>query len=126
MTEQEIKALRVGDGVVDIETGQNFYVREFRDGRPVVCHRSWGHWVLYTGQADWCRRETFREYLTRPTGFGGWSWWLFAPIALMSRYGLFIGISTWHDGGWFAVAFIAVLWAVIIWWMHRNYTGKAR
>ena len=71
-------------------------------------------------------RQTFLRFLFSRTGFGRWAWGLFAPIAMMSAYGLFIGISTWHDVGWLAVAFIAVLWAVIIWMAHRNYTGQTR
>jgi hypothetical protein len=120
---------RPGDGIVDC-LGR----RRIVDGIATGCTDDDFRGIIYTDasgnrrklEPTEYRRETFREYLTRPTGFGRWAWWQFAIIALMSCYGLFIGISTWHDGGWFAVAFIAVLWAVIVWWHHRNYTGEAR
>lgn len=72
------------------------------------------------------RRETFMEYLTRPTGFGRTSWPQFAFIQAACIALVIAGVGTWSDGGWVACAMAATIEAVLLWQTHRNYTGKTR
>lgn len=72
------------------------------------------------------RRETFLEYLTRPTGFGRTSWVAFAFIQAMVIGIVSAGVATIDEAGWVAFVMAAAIEAVLVIWSHRNYTGKTR
>lgn len=72
------------------------------------------------------RRETFFEYLTRPTGFGRWTWGQFAFVQLMALGAVSAGVATIDQQGWVAFVVAAAIEAVLVIWSHRNYTGKTR
>ena len=124
---------QAGDGIVDLRPmyrGQRHVV----DGIAVWSHDGKFRGVLYTNfQGDRLlltpgqyRRETFAEYLTRPTGFGRTSWVQFAIIQAACIALVIAGVVTWSDGGWVACAMAATIEAVLLWQSHRNYTGKTR
>jgi hypothetical protein len=120
---------QAGDGIVDND-GYHWVV----DG--IATHSITGEFngILYTNEVGErihlrrgkYRRETFMEYLTRPTGFGRTSWPMFTMIQAACAALLTAGIPTWNDGGWVAVAMLAAIETVLVWQSHRNYTGKTR
>ena len=72
------------------------------------------------------RRETFMEYLTRPTGFGRWTWGQFALIQAMVIGIVSAGVATIDEAGWVAFIMAAAIEAVLVGTSYRNYTGKTR
>ena len=72
------------------------------------------------------RRETFAEFLTRPTGFGRTSWPSFITIQAFVAALLIAGFLTWADGGWIAAAFGLLIEGVLVWQTWWNYTGRNR
>lgn len=95
MNEQEIKALRAGDGVVGIHTGNRAVVRYFENGRHGIEYTSGPKRRLRTPLTPilwgYFRRETFREFLTRPTGFGETRWRSAIPIFLFALLLITVG-----------------------------------
>lgn len=75
---------------------------------------------------DEYRRETFFEYLTRPTGFGRTSWPMFALIQAMVIGIVSAGVATIDQAGWVAFIIAAAIEAVLFGVSYRNYTGKTR
>ena len=122
MTPEQVKALRAGDGVVNIPKRKRYIVRSFTPlGQPVIENEQGETWMLsHLFGAPQYRRETFIEFLTRPDGMGETSWWAVAlpNIALWliaMKYG-----NLWYWPAGTAVVFNALL--VIMGW--RNYTHK--
>jgi hypothetical protein len=74
MTPEQVKALRAGDAVVNTPTGRRYIVRQFQHGHPIVENIQGEGWMLPSWGAPQWRRETFAEFITRPTGFGRISW----------------------------------------------------
>ena len=73
-----------------------------------------------TGREGWIqtydlRRETFWEFITRPSGFGRTGWWKFALIVVLVVLGCVYGAITWGDGGGWAITFavLVVTWVII-------------
>jgi hypothetical protein len=120
---------QAGDGIVDMD-GYHWVV----DGIATDSNTGRFRGILYTNEVGErvmltpCeyRRETFAEYLTRPTGFGRTSWPMFGMIQAACAALLTAGIPTWNDGGWVAVAMVGAIETVLVWQSHRNYTGKTR
>ena len=120
---------QAGDGIVD-----NLDRRWIVDGIATDSNTGKFEGVLFTDMNGdrrmleplEYRRETFMEYLTRPTGFGRTSWPQFAIIQAACIALVMAGVSTWSDGGWVACAMAATIEAVLLWQTHRNYTGKTR
>ena len=120
---------QAGDGIVDND-GNHWIV----DGIATFSDNKGFNGILYTNEMGqrihlkpWeYRRETFMEYLTRPTGFGRTSWPQFAIIQAACIALVIAGVVTWSDGGWVACAMAATIEAVLLWQSHRNYTGKTR
>jgi hypothetical protein len=119
---------QAGDGIIDA-VGRRWIVdgQITRSGTNIVigvtANRGGEREEFYNGD---CRRETFTEYLTRPTGFGRTSWHMFTMIQAACAALLIAGIPTWNDGGWVAVAMVGAIETVLAWQSHRNYTGKTR
>lgn len=120
---------QAGDGIVDND-GYHWIV----DGIATDSNTHDFKGILYTNEVGArvmltpCeyRRETFMEYLTRPTGFGRTSWPQFALIQACCIALVVAGTATWSDGGWVACAMAATIEAVLVWQSYRNYTGKTR
>ena len=120
---------QAGDGIVDND-GYHWIV----DGIATFSSTGRFRGILYTNEVGervmleaWeYRRETFAEYLTRPTGFGRTSWPQFAIIQAACIALVIAGVVTWSDGGWVACAMAATIEAVLLWQTHRNYTGKTQ
>jgi hypothetical protein len=120
---------QAGDGIVDND-GYHWVV----DGIATFSDTGAFRGILYTNESGArvmltpCeyRRETFMEYLTRPTGFGRTSWTAFAFIQTMCAALTIAGAVTWSDGGWVAVSMAVLVETVLVWQSHRNYTGKTR
>jgi hypothetical protein len=124
MTEQEIKSLRAGDGVVGIRTGNRAVVRYFEDGLPGIEYTSYPrngdmglltpiHWEAF-------RRETFIEFLTRPDGMGKTSWWAVA----LPNIGLLLIALKYGDLWYWPVGTAVVFNVVMVYMAWRNYTHK--
>jgi hypothetical protein len=90
--------------------------------------------ILYTNEigerimlkSDEYRRETFGEFLTRPTGFGRTSWVAFAFIQAMVIAIVSAGVATINESGWVAFVVAAAIEGVLITISYRNYAGKTR
>lgn len=67
------------------------------------------------------RRETFFEYLTRPTGFGRTSWLAFALIQWMVIAIISAGVATINEAGWVAFIMAAAIEGVLVGMSYRNY-----
>ena len=120
---------QAGDGIVD-KDGNHWIV----DGIATNSDDHEFDGILYTNEIGerihlrfWqYRRETFAEYLTRPTGFGRTSWPMFALIQCMVIGIVSAGVATIDEHGWVAFVMAAAIEAVLVIWSHRNYTGKTR
>ena len=75
---------------------------------------------------DEYRRETFLQYLTRPTGFGRTSWLTFALIQWMVIAIISAGVATIDEAGWVAFIMAAAIEGVLVGISYRNYTGQTR
>jgi len=121
---------QAGDGIVEISTGQQRIV----DGIATYSHTGEFRGVLFTTngglrvmlEPGLYRRETFLEYLTRPTGFGRWTWGQFAFVQLMVLGAVSAGVATIDEHGWVAFIVVAAVEVGTLFYMHRNYTGKTR
>jgi hypothetical protein len=119
---------QAGDGIVDLD-GNHWVVdgvmTDSQTGEIVgVTSTSYGvREEFYNGTF---RRETFLEYLTRPTGFGRWSWGQFAFVQLMALGAVSAGVATIDEFGWSAFAVVGAVEFVIVRYMHRQYKGKTR
>jgi hypothetical protein len=118
MTPEQVKALRAGDGVMGLHSGNRYIVRSFRDdGWPIAQDKYGTEFCLMWMKI---RRETFREFLTRPSGMGETSWWAVAlPNIGLGLIALKYG-DLWYWPAGTAVAYTALL--VYMGW--RNYTHK--
>ena len=67
------------------------------------------------------RRETFFEYLTRPTGFGRTSWVAFAFIQAMVIAMISAGVATINEAGWVAFIMAAAIEGVLFGMSYMNY-----
>ena len=67
------------------------------------------------------RRETFLQYLTRPTGFGRTSWLAFALIQWMVIAIISAGVATIHEAGWVAFIMAAAIEGVLVGMSYRDY-----
>jgi hypothetical protein len=67
------------------------------------------------------RRETFFQYLTRPTGFGRTSWLAFALIQWMVIAIISAGVATIHEAGWVAFIMAAAIEGVLVGMSYRDY-----
>jgi hypothetical protein len=120
---------QAGDGIVDMD-GYHWVV----DGIATWSDTGAFRGVMYTNEVGEritlergeYRRETFMEYLTRPTGFGRWTWGQFAFVQFCVVVGFIYGFWTIDDRGWIVFPLMAVVEFVIVRYMHRNYTGKTR
>ena len=70
------------------------------------------------------RRETFMEYLTRPTGFGRTSWPMFALIQAMVIGIVSAGVATINEAGWVAFIMAAAIEAVLFGMSYVNYKQR--
>ena len=70
------------------------------------------------------RRETFFEYLTRPTGFGRTSWVAFALIQSMVIAMISAGAATIDEAGWVAFIMGAAIEAVLFGMSYMNYKQR--
>jgi hypothetical protein len=66
-------------------------------------------------------RETFLQYLTRPTGFGRTSWVAFALIQSMVIAMISAGVATINEAGWVAFIMAAAIEAVLFGMSYVNY-----
>jgi hypothetical protein len=67
------------------------------------------------------RRETFLQYLTRPTGFGRTSWLAFALIQWMVIVIISAGVATIDEAGWVAFIMAAAIEGVLFGMSYMNY-----
>ena len=67
------------------------------------------------------KRETFFQYLTRPTGFGRTSWVAFALIQSMVIAIVSAGVATIDEAGWVAFVMAAAIEGVLVGMSYRNY-----
>lgn len=67
------------------------------------------------------KRETFFQYLTRPTGFGRTSWVAFALIQSMVIAMISAGVATINEAGWVAFIMAAAIEAVLFGMSYVNY-----
>lgn len=120
---------QAGDGIVD-KDGNHWVV----DGIATFSSTGRFRGILYTNEVGervmleaWeYRRETFVEYLTRPTGFGRTSWPMFGLIQAMVIGIVSAGVATIDENGWVAFVMAAAIEAVLFGMSYRNYTGKTR
>ena len=70
------------------------------------------------------RHETFKEYLMHPGGPGRFSWAQVIVWALGGAGLVTVGVMTWSERGWIAVAFTAAVYATILFGTIKNYTRK--
>jgi|JI10StandDraft_1071094.scaffolds.fasta_scaffold836397_1 hypothetical protein len=95
MNEQEIRDLRAGDGVVTRISGNRAVVRFFERGVPGIEYTSGPmkgqQTLLNLFTRDHFRRETFREFLIRPDGFGETKWVLAVIIFLGALLCMVVG-----------------------------------
>jgi hypothetical protein len=120
---------QAGDGIVDLE-GYHWVV----DGIATYSDTGAFRGVMYTNEVGEritlergeYRRETFAEYLTRPTGFGRWTWGQFAFVQLMALGAVSAGVATIDEHGWVAFIVVAAVEVGTLFYMHRQYTGKTR
>lgn len=119
--------IRVGDGIVVLSTGEHGIVRKrITHGDE---HTITGVVADFsTGQREaWVRdfrRETFREFLTRPTGFGRTHWVLFSIIQTLVLTMLIYGVATFASGGWVAVLMAIVVDGLLVFGSWMNYTRR--
>jgi hypothetical protein len=124
---------QAGDGIVDLRfahIGQRHVV----DGIETFSGTTVFRGVMYTDEhgeritltPGQYRRETFLEYLTRPTGFGRWTWGQFVGVQLMALGAVSAGVATIDEHGWVAFVVVAAMEVGTLFYMHRNYTGKTR
>jgi hypothetical protein len=66
-------------------------------------------------------RETFLQYLTRPTGFGRTSWLAFALIQWMVIVIISAGVATIDEAGWVAFIMAAAIEGVLFGMSYVNY-----
>jgi hypothetical protein len=120
---------QAGDGIVDND-GNHWVV----DGIATDSITGVFEGILYINEMgerthlkpDEYRRETFFEYLTRPTGFGRTPWVAFALIQSMVIAMISAGVATIDQAGWVAFIIAAAIEAVLVGMSYRNYTGKTR
>jgi hypothetical protein len=67
------------------------------------------------------KSETFFQYLTRPTGFGGMSWVAFSLIQSMVIAMVSAGVATINEAGWVAFVMAAAIEAVLFGMSYVNY-----
>ena len=67
------------------------------------------------------KSETFFQYLTRPTGFGGMSWVAFSLIQSMVIATVSAGVATINEAGWVAFIMAAAIEAVLFGMSYVNY-----
>jgi hypothetical protein len=120
---------QAGDGIVD-----NLDRQWIVDGQATDSNTKEVIGITYTNHEGYrrmlhhneYRRETFGEYLTRPTGFGRWTWGEFAFIQFWVVVGTIYGFMTIDDRGWVVFPLLLAIELVIVIYMHRNYTGRNR
>jgi hypothetical protein len=123
------KQPQAGDGIVDND-GNHWVV----DGIATDSITGMFSGILYTNEIGEriylepgeYRRETFMEYLTRPTGFGRTSWPMFALIQAMVIGIVLAGVATINENGSVAFIMAAAIEGVLVGMSYRNYTGKTR
>ena len=121
MTREQVKALRAGDGVINIPKRKRYIVRSFQNGHPIIQNEQGETWMLSTlFGAPQYRRETFIEFLTRPTGMGETSWWAVA----LPNIGLLLIALKYGDLWYWPAGTAVVLNAVLVYMGWRNYTHK--
>jgi len=124
-----------GDGIIDLRTDARrrgiVVGRNFTDppgnaqGELVsVTARFWSDQMPEVINVGEFRRETFIEYMTRPTGFGKTHWALFFLIQLVLGIGMAYGIQTWNEGGWIGVTAWPIVNGVILLGTYMNYTRR--
>jgi hypothetical protein len=121
---------QAGDGIVELSTDAFWVVDGIENDSITKEFEA----ILYTNEMGQrislkpheYRRETFAEYLTRPTGFGRTSWTAFVFIQAMCIALIVTGSVTWSDGGWVAVAMALLVEGVLVWQSWLNYTGRNR
>lgn len=120
---------KAGDGIVDLD-GFHWIVNGIATDSTTGAFIG----VFYTNEIGdrvmlrphQYRRETFGEYLTRPTGFGRTSWMSFTIVQAACAIMIVVGANTWSDGGWVGVAMAGAIEAVLVGMSYRSYTGKTR
>ena len=70
------------------------------------------------------RKETFGEYLTRPTGFGKskWPWFIACQLFCLAIIGY--GIVSWKDNGWVGVVMALSVEVVLMLGTYMNFKHK--
>ena len=71
------------------------------------------------------RPETFWQFLwCRPGAFGRWRPWEAGAVGGAALILFLFGVVTWHDAGWVASLFAAVIVAFVMLGMWLNYTKR--
>jgi len=125
-----------GEGIFVIETGEWFLVNRILTmnswsifvpsseddddaiiGVEVV--NKYGRKIKY--RLDEIRKETFCEYLKRPTGIGRTSWTNAIIIFMIMIFGHAISILTWNNNGWVGTTLLIFILCVWFYGTWRNY-----
>jgi fatty acid desaturase len=80
---------------------------------------------LYLANGQY-RRESFLEFMRRPTGFGANSWAQIAFIAVILLFGVAVIIGTWTDHGWVALPVPVGVVVVLFLKSYHQYLGRTR
>ena len=113
---------KAGDWAVTTTYGNRVQVEKVEGHKIALRFAISGTTAPVFSPAD-IRRETFGEYITRPTGFGGTSWGAYIGTQLLGVGVLSAGIVTIKDGGWVAIGLWAVVQTV---WMVATYKNWKR
>lgn len=126
--------IHVGDGIIT-HTGKRGIVRALifpgyvegtptTDDRTVIGVRAEFEYGMMDLKVQDFRRETFTEYLTRPTGFGKTPWPLFIILQAICLYGIAASVISWGDGGWIGFALVMLTEGALILGTRMNYTRR--
>lgn len=69
-------------------------------------------------------RESFIDFLTRPTGFGKMHWGIFFILQAFLTVLVVYGGITWNEAGWTAIVAVVVIEAVLVFGSWMNFTRK--
>jgi hypothetical protein len=128
----------VGEGIFVLETNEWFIIRQ------ILTMKSWSIYVPSSDdelddvvgvevinkngrkikyRLDEIRKETFCEYLKRPTGVGRMSWTKVVILSSMMIFGHTLSIMTWNDNGWVgSILLLGILfgWLYATWRNYKN------
>lgn len=69
-------------------------------------------------------RESFIDFLTRPTGFGKMHWGIFFILQVFLVVFTVMGGITWDENGWTAIVAVVVIEAALVFGSWMNYSRK--